>query len=176
MKLCQIISWKSDCESEVLPDCFVRTRLWKWSSVSLIYEYCTSVVSSGKLFRTKMCLWLNRISGNLLCQFKSSQLVYSLQPLKVLPSSAYHLERPYKRWAMFNLCRSGRTTLGLESHESSQHACTPWCAPVPVRHVYCISLQSAWVELSFLSWFFFESPPSWLNLLSNGNSNIRNSE
>jgi len=24
------------------------------------------------------------------------------------------------------LCRSGHTTLGWESHESSQHACTPW--------------------------------------------------
>jgi len=36
----------------------------------------------------------------LLYQFKFSQLVYSLQPLKVLPSFAYHLGRPYGRWAM----------------------------------------------------------------------------
>jgi len=62
--------------------------------------YCASVVLTGKLFRIKTCLWLNPISVNMLCKSKSSQLVYFLQPLKVLPSSAYHLGIPYKRWTM----------------------------------------------------------------------------
>ena len=47
-----------------------------------------------------MCLWLKPISVNLLCKFKSSQLVYFLQPWKVLPSFAYHPGMPYKSWAM----------------------------------------------------------------------------
>ena len=115
--------------------------------------YCTSVVLSDKLFRIKTCLWPKSISVNLLS--KSSQLVYSLQPLKVLPSSAYHLGMPYKRWATLPfgeqcslLYRRARATLGWESLASSQHACTSWYAPVPARHVDCISLQSAWVEPS----------------------------
>ena len=62
--------------------------------------YCTSVVLSGKLFRNKACLWPKPISDNLLCKSKSSQLVYFLQPLKVLPSSAYDLGMPYERWAI----------------------------------------------------------------------------
>ena len=75
------------------------------------------------------------------------------------------------------LCRSGRTTLGWESLESSQHACTPWCAPVPARHVGCISLQSAWVEPSLaavIKNYFGPSldQSSWLNLLSTENSTI----
>ena len=110
--------------------------------------YRTNVVLSGKLFRIKTCLWLKPISVNLLCKFKSSQLVYSLQPLKVLPSSTYHLGMPYKRWAMLLLCCHGQAILGRESVASSQHACTSWCAPVPARHVDCIPLQSAWVEPS----------------------------
>jgi len=65
--------------------------------------YHTSIVLSGKLFRFKTCLWLYPISVNLPCKSKSSQLVYSLESLKVLPSSAYHLRRPYKRWAMLPL-------------------------------------------------------------------------
>jgi len=79
------------------------------------------------------------------------------------------------------LCRSGRTTLGWESHEFSQHACTPWCVPVPARHVDCIPLQSAWVEPSLaavIKNYFGPSSdqPSWLNLLSTEYSNIRNSD
>jgi len=62
--------------------------------------YRTSVVLSGKVFRIKTYFWLNFISFNLLCKSKSSQLVYPLQSLKVLPSAAYHLGMPYKRWAM----------------------------------------------------------------------------
>jgi len=46
------------------------------------------------------------------------------------------------------LYRSGHSTLGRESHETSQHACTPWCIPVPARHVGYISLQPAWIESS----------------------------
>ena len=91
----------------------------------------------------------------MLCKSMSSQLVYSLQPLKVLPSSAYHLGMPYKRWATLPfgeqcslLYRRARATLGWELLASSQHACTSWYAPVPARHVDCISLQSAWVEPS----------------------------
>jgi len=38
------------------------------------------------------------------------------------------------------LYRNGRSTLGRESHETSQHACTPWCMPVPARHIGYISL------------------------------------
>jgi len=104
------------CPNEVLSDYFVKVRLWEGSFVRLFYEihtvklkfhqfnlwmlYHTSVVLSGKLFRIKTCLWPNPISVNLLYKSKFSQLVYSLQPLRVLPSSAYHLGMPYKRWAM----------------------------------------------------------------------------
>ena len=112
---CQVKLQKVACPKEALSDHFVKVRLWEWSFVRLIYEihtvkvkfcqselwmlYCTGVVLSGKLFRVKTSLWLNPISVNLLCKSKSSQLVYSLQPLKVLPSSAYHFGMPFKRWA-----------------------------------------------------------------------------
>jgi len=76
------------CENQTAKVKFCQFNLWMF--------YCTSVVLSGKLFRIKPCLWLKPISVNLLCKFKSSQLVYSLQPLKVLPSSTYHLGMPYK--------------------------------------------------------------------------------
>jgi len=46
------------------------------------------------------------------------------------------------------LYRSGHSTLGRESHETSQHACTAWCIPVPARHVGYISLYPAWIESS----------------------------
>jgi len=82
------------CENQTVKVKFCQFNLWM--------SYCISVVLSGKLFRIKTCLWLKPISV-LLCKFKSSQLVYSLQPLKVLHSSAYHLGRPYKRWAMLPL-------------------------------------------------------------------------
>ena len=56
---------------------------------------------SGKSFRVKLCLWLNYICfTKLLCESEFCQLVYFLQPLKVLPSSAYRLGWPYGRWAM----------------------------------------------------------------------------
>jgi len=113
---CQVKLQKVACPNEALSDYFVKVRLWKWSFVRLFYEthtvkvkccqfkfwmlYCASVVLSGKLFRIKTCLWPNPISVNLLYKSESSQLVYFLQPLKVLPSSAYHLGMPYKRWAM----------------------------------------------------------------------------
>jgi len=76
-----------------------------WRKVKDFCSFCPTLPGHHcrKLFRTKMCLWLNPISVNLLCNSKSSQLVYSLQPLKVLPSSAYHLGRPYIRWAMLPL-------------------------------------------------------------------------
>jgi len=83
--------------------CENQTVKVKFCQFNLLMSYCTSGALSGKLFRTEMCLWLNSISINLLCKSKSSQLVYSLQPLKVLPSSAYHLGRPYERWAMLPL-------------------------------------------------------------------------
>ena len=105
---------------------FCQFKLW------MLYR--TSVVLSGKLFRTKRCLWLNPISVNLLCKSKSSHLVYSLQPFKGEQCSL--------------LYRSGRTTLGWESPESSQHTCTPWCAPVPARHVVFWDSR----VLRFLSW------------------------
>jgi len=113
---CQVKLQKVTCPNEALSDYFVKVRLWEWSIVRLIYEthtvkvkccqfklwilYCSSVVLSGKLFRIKTCSWLNPISVNLLYKSNSSQLVYSLQPLKVLPSSAYHLGMLHKRWAM----------------------------------------------------------------------------
>ena len=37
------------------------------------------------------------------------------------------------------------STLGHESHETSQHACTPWCIPVPARHV---GYMPTWIESS----------------------------
>ena len=141
--------------------------------------YRTRVVLLGKLFRIKTCLWPKPISVNLLYTSKSSQLVYSLQPLKVLLLPLTTSRGRIKGEQCSLLCHSGHTTLGWESHESSQHACTPWCAPVPARHVDCIPLQSVWVELSLaavIKNYFGPSPdqPSWLNLLSTENSNIRN--
>ena len=128
------------CENQTAKVKFCQFNLWMF--------YCTSVVLSGKLFRIKPCLWLKPISVNLLCKFKSSQLVYSLQPLKVLPSSADHLGMPYKRWAMLLFMPPCPSHTWWESLASSQHACTSWCAPVPARHVDYIPLQSAWVEPS----------------------------
>jgi len=87
MKFCQIILWNSYCESEVLP-------------VNLWMPCCTNVVLSGKLFRIKKYLRLNSTFVSLLCNSKTNQLGFSLQLLKVLPSSAYHLGMPYKRWAV----------------------------------------------------------------------------
>jgi len=47
-----------------------------------------------------MYLWLDSICFvKFLYKSEFSQLVYFLQPLKVLPSSAYRLGRPYERWA-----------------------------------------------------------------------------
>ena len=162
MEFCQITLRKS----YVVKVKFCQFELWML--------YCTSVVLSGKLFRIKMCLWPNPISVNLLYKSKSSQLVYFLQLLKVLPSSAYHLGMPYKRCEQCSfLCRRGQVTLGWESLASSQHACTSWCAPVPARHVDCISLKSAWVELSLAAvikilWSFSGStPPDWNNFWLN---------
>ena len=99
--------------SETLLSIFRGFRLWEKVAHGTIIHllsseayfqpsapWRTSVVLSGKLFRIKTRLWPKPTSVNLLCKFKSSQLVYSLQPLKVLPSSAYHLGMPYKRWAM----------------------------------------------------------------------------
>ena len=62
-----------------------RTRVWKvkFCQFKLQILYCTTVVFSDKLFRLKLCLWLNSICF-----------------VKVLPSSAYRLGWPYKRWAM----------------------------------------------------------------------------
>jgi len=104
------------CPNETLPDCFVRIRLGKWSVTWLFCEnqivkvkfcqfklwilYYASEGLSGKLFRLGMCLSSTLTVVKLLYQPKSSQLVYFLQPLKVLPSFAYHLGKPYKRWAM----------------------------------------------------------------------------
>jgi len=96
-----MLSW-----DEVLPVCFVRTRLWRVKSCQFKLQilYCIIVVLSGKLFRLKLCLWLNSSCfTKLLYESEFSQLVYFLQPLKVLPSSAYrHLPYgwPYGRWAM----------------------------------------------------------------------------
>ena len=108
--------------------------------------YRTNVLLSGKLFRIKTCLWLNLIYVNMLCT--SSQLVYSLQPLKVFPSSAYHLGMPHKRWAMllFMPLWSSHTWVRITwifSRRVYILVCT-----VPARHVNCIRLQSAWVEPS----------------------------
>jgi len=91
MKFCQTILWNSDHENDVLPVCFVRTRVWKVKSCQFKLQilYCTTVVLLGKLFRLKLCLWLNSVCFvKLLCRFDFGQLVYFLQPLRVLPSSA----------------------------------------------------------------------------------------
>jgi len=116
VNLCQFKIQKVACPNEVLSDYFMKFRSCersfarlscenqtvkvKFCQFNLWMSYCISVVLSGKLVRIKTFLWLKPISVNLLCKSKSSQLVYSLQPLKVLPSSAYHLGSPYKRWAM----------------------------------------------------------------------------
>ena len=103
MKFCQTILWNSDHENEVLPVCYMKTRLWKVKlcQFKLQILYCTTVLLSGKLFRFKLCLWLNSICfTKLLYESEFSQLGYFLQQLKVLLSSAYRIGRPY-RWAMF---------------------------------------------------------------------------
>jgi len=102
--------------NETLSDNSMKIRLWKYSFARLFCEnqivkakfcqfkpwilYHTSEGLSGKLFGLGMCLSSTLTVVKLLYQPKSRQLVYFLQPLKVLPSSAYHLRRPYKRWAM----------------------------------------------------------------------------
>ena len=126
--------------------------------------YRTSVVLSGKLFRTKMCLWLNPISVNLLYKSKSSQLVYSLQPLKVLPSSAYHLGRPYKRWAMLPLTPqwSHHTWVRVTWIFSTRVytlMCTRSCSACRLHLCSPLGLNSAWQRSLKLPWFFFESTP-----------------
>ena len=81
----------------------MRTRVWKvkFCQFKLQILYCTIVVLSGKLFRLKLCLWLNSICFvKLLYKSEFNRLVYFLQPLKVLLSSAYRLGWPYRRWAM----------------------------------------------------------------------------
>ena len=60
----------------------------KFCQFKLWILYYTSDDSLGKLFRLGMCLSLTLTVVKLLYQSKSSQLVYFLQPLKVLPSSA----------------------------------------------------------------------------------------
>jgi len=141
-KLCQIISWK--------------IRLWKWSLARLFCEnqivkaklcqfdiwilYCISVVLLGKLFRIKTCLWLNSISVYLLYKSRSSQLVYFLQPLKVLPSSAYHLGRPYNRWAMLPFMPQWSQHIWVRVTWIFSILVYTWCTPVSVRHVGYISL------------------------------------
>jgi len=81
----------------------MKIRLWEWSSTRLSHECCTALIEflPSKLFRFKLCLWLDSVcSVKLLYKSEFNRLVYFLQPLKVLPSSAYRLGWPYKRWAM----------------------------------------------------------------------------
>jgi len=118
---------------------FCQFKLW------MLYR--TSVVLSGKLFRTKRCLWLNPISVNLLCKSKSSHLVYSLQPFKVLPSSAYYLGRPYKRWAMLPL-------IPQWSHHTWVRI--TWIFSTRVYTLTCTRSCSACRVLSFTCFAIFE--------------------
>jgi len=129
----------------------MKFRSWEWSFASLSCEnqtvrekscqfnlwlsYCFSVALSGKWFRIKTCLWPKPISVNLLCKSKFSQLVYSLQPLKVLPSSAYHLGRPHKRWAMLPL-------MPQWSHHTWVRI--TWIFTTRVYTLMCIRSCSAW--------------------------------
>ena len=83
------------CENHIVKVKFYQFKLWML--------YCTSEVLSSKLFRFGMSLSPTLTVVKLLYQPKSNQLVCFLQPLKVLPSSAYHLGRRYKRWAMLPL-------------------------------------------------------------------------
>jgi len=81
----------------------MRTRVWKvkFCQFKLQILYWTIVLLSGKLFRLKLCSWLYSICFiKLLYESEFSQLVYFLQPLKVLPPSAYRLGWPYRRWAV----------------------------------------------------------------------------
>jgi len=118
----------------------------KFCQFDLWILYCTSVVLSGKLFRIKTCLWLKSISVYLLS--KSSQLVALFSRWRFYLLPLITLGGRIKGVQCSLLYRSGHTTLGWGSHESSQHACIPWYASVPAWHVDCISLQSAWVKLS----------------------------
>jgi len=56
----------------------MKIRLWKLTSASLSHECCIALIEfkPGKLFRTKMCLWLNSICFvNLLYKSEFSQLI-----------------------------------------------------------------------------------------------------
>jgi len=180
-KFCQIISWKSDCGNEVLSDYFMKFIQWKWSSVSLNYECCTVLA----WFCQASCSGLKRVYDQTL-----SPLICCTSPSPVNWFTFFSCWRFYllplttsgcriKCEQCFLLCRRGQATLGWESLASSQYACTSWCAPVPARHVNCIPLQSAWVEPNLAAVIkttlvLLRINPSWLNLLSTENSNIRN--
>jgi len=131
-KFCQTNLWNSDCKNEVLPDCLVRIRLWKWSSGSLNYVYYAIL---AKVYQAS-CSDLECVYHQLLL---SLSCCISLSPVNWFTF--------FSRWRFYLLplttsggriigeqCsllyRSSRTTLGWESFEFSQHACTSWCASV----------------------------------------------
>ena len=80
---------------------WVQFQKIKFCQFNLQILYCTIMLLSGKLFRPKMVFIIKFCSFvKLLYKSESSHLVYFLQPLKVLLSSAYRLGWPYRRWAM----------------------------------------------------------------------------
>jgi len=147
------------CPNEFLSDYFMKFRSWEWSFASLFFVrtrlwkvklcqfklqilYCATIVLSSKLFRLKLYLCLHSI-----CLVK---LLYKSEfNQSILLSSAvegftfFRLPSREAVWRVSNapFCTAvDISTLGRESHEASQHACTPWCIPVPARHVGYIPL------------------------------------
>ena len=150
-KLCQIIPWKSDCESEVLPDCFVRIRLWKRSSVSLNHEYHTVLVKVYQASCSGMECVCHQLLLSLSCSISLSPVnwftFFSRWRFYLLPLTTSGDRIKGEQCSL--LCRNGHTTLGWESFESSQHTCTPWCASVSCSacrsHIFAVRL--GWTEL-----------------------------
>jgi len=144
MKFCQAILWNSDHENEVLPVCFMRTRVWKvkFCQFKLQILYCASVVLSGKLFRLKLYLWLDFICFvKLLYKSEFSQSILLSSAVEGFTFFRLPSREAVQKVSNAPFCTAvDISTLGCESHETSQHACTPWCVPVPAQHVGYIPL------------------------------------
>ena len=101
----------------------------KFCQFELWMLYCTSVLLSGKLFRIKTCLW--QILSPLICCTSPSPVnwftLFSRWRFYLLPLTTSRCRIKGEQCSL--LCRRRRATLGWESLESSQYACTSWCTP-----------------------------------------------
>ena len=151
----------------------------KFCQIKLRILYHTSEGLSDKLFRFGMCLSTFTVV-KLLYQPKSSQLVYYLQLLKVLPSSAYHLGRAYNRCAMLPYMPQWSHHTWVRVIRIFSTRVYTWCMPVSCLacrlHLFVARLDRIQHGSGHKQNFFGHSPDqsSWLNLLSIEYSNIWN--